>query len=684
MKQKTSTSTPKAAGKATTGKKILKKKVVKKAAKPVVASKEQTEDEKATPAVVAEDVGEKPERKVLFEDDDDDSTEDGEDDALLGKKLSENQDEGDVDMSDDDIETAQRRLEAEAADEAAAAEAYQKDREAEQADESDGDDLHADDEDGEEEDKTKTPRAMDMAKLKEKLENSIKLLADWKTLGGNRSSRSRQEVREEIAELITMYYGYNAELATYFLDMFRPEEALAFFEANEKSRPVTLRCNTLKTRKQDLAKQLTSRGVNVANIGEWCAKEGLKVLDATVPVGATPEYLGGQYMIQAASSFVPVLALNPQQGESILDMAAAPGGKCTHIGQMMQNTGTLYVNEFQKQRLSSLMGNIHRLGLTNTVVMNYDGRDLKDVLPVHSLNRVLLDAPCSGAGIVARDPSIKSKRNIQEFEQTAQLQKQLLLTAIDLCDAKKDGIVVYSTCSVSVEENEMVVDHVLRKRNVKLVDFRSEVAFGVPGFTSYRGKEFHKSVELTQRFYPHRHNMDGFYVAKFQKLSNEMPQLQARERGTRGSNTVHWGKEKWSAMGEGLIEYAEDETEKAQSSSAKKSSVKNTETTGTASSTFSSPSALENKKTASSSATAAVSADAKAKLLEEKMMLFRSGNTSKLKKLVKKEKEVAARKAAKKVRKPEETHVPAWKAAAAAKSKTKTKAKKKKTSVVDK
>ncbi len=94
---------------------------------------------------------------------------------------------------------------------------------------------------------------------------------------GRASARTRQEVRDEVCELVTMYYGYNPELAKYFLDMFPPEEALSFFEANEKARPVTLRTNTLKTRKTDLAKQLTARGVNVANIGEWCNREGLKV-----------------------------------------------------------------------------------------------------------------------------------------------------------------------------------------------------------------------------------------------------------------------------------------------------------------------------------------------------------------------------------------------------------------------
>lgn len=121
--------------------------------------------------------------------------------------------------------------------------------------------------------------------------------------------------------------------------------------------------------------------------------------------GATPEYCAGHYMIQSGSSFVPVMALAPQPGESILDMCAAPGGKATYIGQLMRNSGVLFCNEMKKERCTSLIANIHRMGLTNTVIVNMNGLDLKGKLP--PLDRVLLDAPCTGLGVIARDPSVK-------------------------------------------------------------------------------------------------------------------------------------------------------------------------------------------------------------------------------------------------------------------------------------
>ncbi|EER07785.1 conserved hypothetical protein, partial [Perkinsus marinus ATCC 50983] len=149
--------------------------------------------------------------------------------------------------------------------------------------------------------------------------------------------------------LCANYYGYNEELAAYILDMFAPGEAVQLFEANDRPRPMTIRANTIKTRRRLLAQQLIARGCQVEPTGEW-TKVGLTVKESKVPIGATPEYLSGRYMLQSASSFVPVQALNAQPGETVLDMSAAPGGKTTYIGQMMQNQGVLFANDLREDR----------------------------------------------------------------------------------------------------------------------------------------------------------------------------------------------------------------------------------------------------------------------------------------------------------------------------------------------
>ncbi|CCD24418.1 rRNA (cytosine-C5-)-methyltransferase NOP2 NDAI_0D01050 [Naumovozyma dairenensis CBS 421] len=369
----------------------------------------------------------------------------------------------------------------------------------------------------------------DLTTVRTRMIEIVKVLEDFKNLAAE--GRSRTEYTDRLLKDICEYFGYTPFLAEKLFNLFSPAEAMEFFEANEIARPITIRTNTLKTRRRDLAQALVNRGVNLQPIGSW-TKVGLQIFDSQVPIGATPEYLAGNYILQAASSFLPVIALDPHENERILDMAAAPGGKTTYISALMKNTGTVFANDANKNRTKSLIANIHRLGCTNTIVCNYDAREFPKV--IGGFDRILLDAPCSGTGVIGKDQSVKVSRTEKDFIQIPHLQKQLLLSAIDSvdCNSKHGGIIVYSTCSVAVEEDEAVVDYALRKRpNVKLVD--TGLAIGKDGFTSFRGKNFHPSIKLTKRYYPHTYNVDGFYVAKFQKIGpspHDDNQASAREK----------------------------------------------------------------------------------------------------------------------------------------------------------
>jgi ribosomal RNA methyltransferase Nop2 len=307
--------------------------------------------------------------------------------------FSEDEDESDAEekLTAANIEGLSRRLDATLEDEAA--EAQLELEEAALQTNIDGDrpkvlqDAEEDDEDG-----TAASRlAPDLQLLRVRITDTVRVLSNFANL--SEDGRSRADYTALLTKDICAYYGYSHYLATKLLNLFPPREAFAFFEANESPRPLTIRTNTLRTHRRDLAQALINRGVTLEPVGKW-SKVGLQIFESQVPLGATPEYLAGHYMLQAASSFLPVMALAPQPDERILDMAAAPGGKTTYIAALMKNTGCIFANDSNKSRAKALIGNIHRLGAKNTIVCNHDAREFPKV--IGGFDRVLLDAPCSG------------------------------------------------------------------------------------------------------------------------------------------------------------------------------------------------------------------------------------------------------------------------------------------------
>ena len=497
------------------------------------SSSSEEEEEEEEEEKKSKKGGAKKKQQLFDEEEEDDSESDIDlDDEFIGggEDSDDSESESESESEDEDeedellpIERKSRKMDAEKAKKASEARLEQlqvnvRDEETYQlpsssSESSDGE--YDDDDERRKKSASSTKDIPDLTSIQQRIQEVVRVLADFK----NRRApdRSRNDYLERLTSDLATYYGYNHFLIRYFIDTFSVPETMELLEANETQRPVTLRTNTLKIRRRDLAAQLINRGVNLDPIGKW-SKVGLLVYDSRVPIGATPEYMAGMYMLQSASSFLPCMALSPQEGERVLDVAAAPGGKTTYLAALMRNTGMIFANEFQKKRLNSLVANLQRMGCTNSVVCNYDGRQLPKVLGY--VDRVLLDAPCSGTGVIAKDSSVKVSKSTEDIAKCAHLQKELLVAAVDCCDAnsKSGGYIVYSTCSVTVEENEQVVDYILKKRDVKIVSTGLE--FGRKGFTSYRGKTFHPSVSECRRFYPHVHNMDGFFVCKLQKMSN--------------------------------------------------------------------------------------------------------------------------------------------------------------------
>ncbi|NEQ46457.1 MAG: NOL1/NOP2/sun family putative RNA methylase [Leptolyngbya sp. SIOISBB] len=228
--------------------------------------------------------------------------------------------------------------------------------------------------------------------------------------------------------------------------------------------------------------------------------------------GNTLPFSAGWYYVQEEIAMTAVAALAPQPGERILDLCAAPGGKTAQIA-LLNPTGTVIANEMQAARLPSLSVNLNRLGLTQVITTQADGRSLP--LPDQSFDRVLVDAPCSGEG------NLRRRRRFRPWHPThglrmATVQQKLLSRALDL--VKPGGTVVYSTCTFAPEENEAVLDAVMGDRAV-VVPFKIPGLTAQPGLAQWQGQTYRADIKHAQRYFPHFNNTGGFFVARLQRTS---------------------------------------------------------------------------------------------------------------------------------------------------------------------
>jgi NOL1/NOP2/sun family putative RNA methylase len=276
-----------------------------------------------------------------------------------------------------------------------------------------------------------------------------------------------------------------------------------FLEKMDEPPQQYIRVNSLKTTKKELKARLTDRGFKLADSS---VDDVLAIKESAHPIGATPEYLLGYYYIQDLSSCISVIAMNPEENETSLDMCAAPGGKTTYIAQKMNNTGLLVAMESNMKRMNSIIFNLNRCGVMNTCVYNLDAT--KAAKLGLKYDRILLDAPCTCEGVIPKDVDRKRSHTPNDIEYCSRNQVKLIDAALGL--TKPGGILVYATCSFAPEENEMIVDYALQKHDIEILP----VNYGSEGLTQFADLKFDSRVRNTRRFYPHLHNTLGFYIAK--------------------------------------------------------------------------------------------------------------------------------------------------------------------------
>jgi NOL1/NOP2/sun family putative RNA methylase len=314
----------------------------------------------------------------------------------------------------------------------------------------------------------------------------------------------------ELSKKLAEKYGYNEFIVRRWLAFFG-EECEEIMRAFEEEIPRYIRVNTLKIEEERLIRKMEKRGFLLKKTEiKYC----YEVVKEPYSIGATPEYLMGYYYIMDKSSCVPPLVLDPQPGEIIADLAASPGGKTTFISQLMGNSGVVFAVEPQTERIQPLIDNVNRMGAMNVLVVKMDARDFARKLIEEGVevDRVLLDAPCTGEGIIHKDKTRKTSRGASDIKFCSSLQRELILAGFDIL--KEDGKLVYSTCSLTPEENEYVIDFLLDHRDCSVENIELEI--GSPSLLLPDLKHA-EEIRKTKRLYPHRHRTSGFFVAKIRK-----------------------------------------------------------------------------------------------------------------------------------------------------------------------
>ncbi|HIQ51155.1 MAG TPA: RsmB/NOP family class I SAM-dependent RNA methyltransferase [Nautiliaceae bacterium] len=280
----------------------------------------------------------------------------------------------------------------------------------------------------------------------------------------------------------------------------------------------SIRVNTLKISVKDLKKILEDKGFSLERIpwvneGFWVEWENgdKKRFD----LGNTFEHFLGLYYVQEAASMIPPLVLEPKENEIVLDLAAAPGSKTTQIAMYMKNKGTIVANDKNFDRIKILSMNIQRMGVTNTIITRKDGRNFR-YLPI-KFDKVLLDAPCSATGAIRKSYGALINFNLKNIFSLSKLQRQLIESAF--LSLKEGGILVYSTCSIDVEENEAVVDWLLKKyENAKLEKIELEGLKSEEIILEWKNKRFNDEIKKCFRIMPYQGEVEGFFIAKIKKL----------------------------------------------------------------------------------------------------------------------------------------------------------------------
>lgn len=307
---------------------------------------------------------------------------------------------------------------------------------------------------------------------------------------------------------LAVAYSQPRWLVERWLAQFGPDETRDLLEALNRVPPLAVRTNRLRTTPEALAQRLAAEGVQVRP-ARW-SPDGLVLAEvsAAAPLERLPSFQEGLFTVQDESSMLVAPVLDPQPGETVVDLAAAPGGKTTHLAERMQDRGRVIAVDVHPHKCELVAGAARRLGITCIETVCADARSAGRLLAGRA-DRVLCDLPCSGLGTLARRPDARWRKRPEDIPTLAALQREILDQAA--AALRPGGVLVYSTCTLAPEENDQVVDAFLAAHpDFAAEDLRPYLPEGLrrePGVD--RGRLW---------LLPHRHGTDGFFIARLRRI----------------------------------------------------------------------------------------------------------------------------------------------------------------------
>ena len=363
--------------------------------------------------------------------------------------------------------------------------------------------------------------------------------------------RERYQPKQEFVERIEKLIG--------------KEDAKKFFDISYFATPDYIRVNTLKISPSDLKKRLEEKGWKISQPYEEFPEALIIEKDSCLKpgeLGKTIEHLLGYFYVQEISSMLPVFALQPRAGDFFLDLCASPGSKTTQAAAVMNNSGTIIANEVNLGRIRILSANLEKCGVMNCMIIRKDGVQFckkweKEIGT--KFDKILVDAPCSGEGTLRKSPKTFDMWNLKFIVGLCKIQKRLASEALRLL--KVDGEMIYSTCTLSPEEDEGVVDFL--KKNFDIEIMKVELPLKTRnGVTEWGGEKYDDEIQNCLRLYPQDNNTDGFFLAKIKKLSDKclLDKEDAYDRFEKNYNEARVGVSSVEQKGEELkdIEDSED------------------------------------------------------------------------------------------------------------------------------